>query len=71
MAPRAWTPTSPCAGRPTSATAELTHVNLYDGTVEGLRLLDVPASTVQYHPEAGPGPHDARHLFDRVLAAAR
>jgi carbamoyl-phosphate synthase small subunit len=52
-------------------TAELTHVNLYDGTVEGLRLLDVPASTVQYHPEAGPGPHDARHLFDRFLAAAR
>ena len=39
--------------------AELTHVNLYDGTVEGLTLLDVPASTVQYHPEAGPGPNDS------------
>ena len=52
--------------------AELSHLNLYDRTVEGLVLRDVPAATVQYHPEAGPGPHDARHLFDRVreLAAA-
>jgi carbamoyl-phosphate synthase small subunit len=49
--------------------AELTHVNLYDGTVEGLTLLDVPASTVQYHPEAGPGPHDSLYLFDRFLEA--
>ncbi len=47
--------------------AELTHLNLYDRTIEGLRLLDVPAGTVQYHPEAGPGPRDARHLFDRFL----
>jgi len=51
--------------------AELTHVNLYDGTVEGLTLLDVPASTVQYHPEAGPGPHDSLYLFDRFMEAAR
>ena len=36
--------------------------------VEGLRLPDARASTVQYHPEAGPGPHDALHLFDRFLA---
>jgi carbamoyl-phosphate synthase small subunit len=50
--------------------AELTHVNLYDGTVEGLALLDVPASTVQYHPEAGPGPNDSLYLFDRFLSAA-
>ncbi len=49
--------------------AELTHVNLYDGTVEGLALLDVPGSTVQYHPEAGPGPHDSLYLFDRFLEA--
>ncbi len=49
--------------------AELTHVNLYDGTVEGLALLDVPASTVQYHPEAGPGPHDSLYLFDRFVEA--
>jgi carbamoyl-phosphate synthase small subunit len=49
--------------------AELQQLNLYDRTVEGLVLRDVPASTVQYHPEAGPGPHDARHLFDRFLAS--
>ena len=47
--------------------AELTHINLYDRTVEGLALKDVPGATVQYHPEAGPGPHDALHLFDRFL----
>jgi carbamoyl-phosphate synthase small subunit len=47
--------------------AELTHLNLYDRTVEGLRLPEARASTVQYHPEAGPGPHDALHLFDRFL----
>jgi len=47
--------------------AELTHLNLYDRTVEGLRLPQARASTVQYHPEAGPGPHDALHLFDRFL----
>ncbi len=49
--------------------AELTHINLYDRTVEGLALRDVHGSTVQYHPEAGPGPHDALHLFDRFIAA--
>jgi len=47
--------------------AELTHINLYDRTVEGLSLEDVPGATVQYHPEAGPGPHDALHLFDRFI----
>jgi carbamoyl-phosphate synthase small subunit len=47
--------------------AELTHINLYDRTVEGLALKDVPGATVQYHPEAGPGPHDALHLFDRFV----
>jgi carbamoyl-phosphate synthase small subunit len=47
--------------------AELTHVNLYDRTVEGLILRDVPGATVQYHPEAGPGPHDALYQFDRFL----
>ena len=47
--------------------AELTHINLYDRTVEGLRLRDVIGATVQYHPEAGPGPHDARHLFGRFV----
>jgi carbamoyl-phosphate synthase small subunit len=47
--------------------AELTHVNLYDGTIEGIRLLDVPAGCVQYHPEAGPGPHDSVGLFDEFI----
>ncbi|HEX6584157.1 MAG TPA: glutamine-hydrolyzing carbamoyl-phosphate synthase small subunit [Thermoleophilaceae bacterium] len=47
--------------------AELQQLNLYDRTVEGLVLRDVEGSTVQYHPEAGPGPHDALHLFDRFL----
>ena len=50
--------------------AELSHLNLYDRTVEGLVLRDVPGATVQYHPEAGPGPHDARYLFDRFLELA-
>ncbi len=45
--------------------SEITHVNLNDGVVEGFRCLSVPAFSVQYHPEAGPGPHDARYLFER------
>ncbi|HEX4107040.1 MAG TPA: glutamine-hydrolyzing carbamoyl-phosphate synthase small subunit [Solirubrobacteraceae bacterium] len=49
--------------------AELTHVSLYDRTVEGLTLPDARATCVQYHPEAGPGPHDALHLFDRFVDA--
>lgn len=44
---------------------EITHINLNDKTVEGLRLLHVPAFSVQYHPEAAPGPHDAQYLFSR------
>ena len=39
------------------------HWNLNDGTLEGMRCLDVPAISVQYHPEAAPGPHDSRYLF--------
>jgi carbamoyl-phosphate synthase small subunit len=50
--------------------AELSQLNLYDRTVEGFVLRDVAGATVQYHPEAGPGPHDARHLFDRFLELA-
>ena len=45
--------------------AEVTHVCLNDDVVEGLRCLDVPAFSVQYHPEAAAGPHDAAYLFDR------
>ncbi len=44
---------------------QLTHVSLNDDAVEGLRCLDVPAYSVQYHPEASPGPHDAGYLFQR------
>jgi carbamoyl-phosphate synthase small subunit len=45
----------------------VTHLNLNDGTVEGLRLLDVQAYSVQYHPEAGPGPHDSHYLFQQFV----
>jgi carbamoyl-phosphate synthase small subunit len=48
--------------------AALTHVNLNDGVVEGFRVLDAPAFGVQYHPEAGPGPHDAAYLFDEFTS---
>jgi carbamoyl-phosphate synthase small subunit len=47
--------------------ARVTHLNLNDGTVEGIEVLDAPAFSVQYHPESSPGPHDARHLFGRFV----
>lgn len=50
------------------ADVAVTHVNLNDDTLEGFSCLAVPAFGIQYHPEAGPGPHDSRYLFDRFAA---
>ena len=47
---------------------EVTHVNLNDQTVEGIRHLEIPAFSVQYHPEAAPGPHDSHYLFQRFIS---
>lgn len=50
---------------------EVTHLNLNDGTVEGMRLVDGSAFSVQYHPEAAPGPHDSHYLFERFIQQMR
>jgi carbamoyl-phosphate synthase small subunit len=50
------------------ANVEISHVNLNDDSIEGIRLKDRPAFSVQYHPEATPGPHDSRYLFDDFIA---
>jgi len=49
------------------ADCEITHINLNDNTVEGLRHRSLPVYSVQYHPEAGPGPHDPSHLFEEFV----
>jgi carbamoyl-phosphate synthase small subunit len=50
---------------------EITHVNLNDGSIEGIRVKNKKAFSVQYHPEATPGPHDSRYLFDDFLALVK
>jgi carbamoyl-phosphate synthase small subunit len=60
-------PDEPTLVRTGAGDGLLTHWNLNDGTLEGMRLLDVPAFSVQYHPEAAPGPHDSSYLFGRFV----
>jgi carbamoyl-phosphate synthase small subunit len=50
---------------------EITHVNLNDNSIEGIRVKNKKAFSVQYHPEATPGPHDSRYLFDDFLSMVR
>jgi carbamoyl-phosphate synthase small subunit len=54
-----------------ASNVEITHVNLNDESIEGIRLKDRPAFSVQYHPESTPGPHDSRYLFDEFLELIR
>jgi carbamoyl-phosphate synthase small subunit len=57
------------AGVPGAKALEVTHLNLNDGTVEGIRHREAPIFAVQYHPEASPGPHDAQQHFREFLQA--
>ncbi|MDO4539242.1 MAG: carbamoyl-phosphate synthase domain-containing protein, partial [Coriobacteriales bacterium] len=59
---------APVVQTPHLGRVRLTHVNLNDGTPEGIQFLDIPAFSVQYHPEACPGPHDSRYLFTAFVS---
>ena len=52
---------------PKAANARATHVSLFDGSLAGLELTDKPAFSVQYHPEASPGPQDSAYLFGKFV----
>jgi carbamoyl-phosphate synthase small subunit len=54
-----------------NAEVEITHINLNDDSIEGIRLKNKPVFSVQYHPEATPGPHDSRYLFDEFIELIR
>jgi carbamoyl-phosphate synthase small subunit len=54
-----------------SGKAVITHLNLNDDSVEGLKVVDKRAFSVQFHPEAAPGPHDSRYLFDQFIDLIR
>ena len=66
--PAAWELRDGATAHTEHGRVELSHRNLNDGTLEGMRCLDVPAFSVQYHPEAAPGPHDSRSLFEEFRA---
>jgi carbamoyl-phosphate synthase small subunit len=63
--------TSQNHGFAVEATEGVTHVSLYDGTVEGLGFPELRASSLQFHPEASPGPHDAWPALERFVAEVR
>lgn len=52
----------------TAIAVRITHVNLNDGTVEGMEVPELLCFSVQYHPEASPGPHDSRYLFEKFVS---
>ncbi|MBR3226573.1 MAG: glutamine-hydrolyzing carbamoyl-phosphate synthase small subunit [Atopobiaceae bacterium] len=66
---RHWVKTgvAPVVQTPSLGRVRLTHVNLNDGTPEGIQFLDIPAFSVQYHPESRPGPHDSHYLFESFV----
>lgn len=65
--PESWLWCRP-GSRADAAHIEITHVNLNDQSIEGIKVKGKPAFSVQYHPESTPGPHDSRYLFDDFIS---